>query len=155
MPQYTSRWYPRSAATGSGLAIFLLGLVLTGTPVLLPAAEQATAEAAGVAKAELLFARLTSDLVVNLRGSGAHYLMVTAELQTRSQTDNDNAQPHAPAIRHQLLMNMGEMGYREALTIEGRQKLAEQALQTVREVLDEEAGGNNVEAVLFTSYLVE
>ena len=104
---------------------------------------------------QVLYTKLHPDIIVNLRGSGSHYLMVTAQVQTPSRADVDNTQVHLPAIRHHMLMMMGEMGYREALTPEGRQKLADETLAIVRRVLDEEVGENAVERVLFTSYLVE
>jgi len=159
------------------MSCLLLAVALCGSlPTGVGAAEEATAESAGEVTGEVTgdaaeeatgeateeavqsaahYTRLAPDILVNLRGSGGHYLMVTAEVQTRSAADVEKVMQHAPAIRHHMLMSMGEMGYREALTVEGRQKLADDSLAIIRRVLDEETGANEVVAVLFTSYLVE
>ncbi len=137
------------------VSAWLLPLLLAMTFMLFPGAGDAASDAPPAATGELLFTKLSPDIIVNLRGSGSHYLMVTAQLQTRRPEDILNAQRHLPALRHNLLMMMGGFDYREAMTLEGRQKLADESLAIVRRVLDEEAGSNAVEAVLFTSYLVE
>ena len=144
------RCYPDTVRGVSFPLLSLLLALLVAAPPIPAAAAEGEA-----APAPLLYGRIPPDIIVNLRGSGAHYLMVTAEIQTRSQADIENVLHHAAAIRHHMLMSMGEVGYREALTPEGRQQLADEALAIVRRVLAEEAGGNEVEAVLFTSYLVE
>ena len=134
----------------------LLALTLNGA-ALPPAHAQGTAAEATPVESRpgSLFTKLYPDFIVNLRGNGSHFLMVTTQVQTRAQVDIDNALKHRPALRHHLLMLLGDVSYRDALSPEGRLKLAEDALAVVRRVLDEEAGGSEIEAVLFTSYLVE
>ena len=152
-------WY-RGATLRVSAALLALCLIAA---VLVPARQaSATAEAAEEVAAqasdsgdELLYTKLYPDFIVNLRGSGSHFLMVTTQIRTRLQSDIDNALLHLPALRHNLLMLMGEISYRDALSVEGRQKLADDALAAIQRVLDEEVGGSEVEAVLFTDYLVE
>ena len=150
MPKAHRRWYRGAAGAVSATLLVFLSLLS-----LAPPGTALAGEAPATEPGELLFAKLHPDFIVNLRGAGSHFLMVTAQIQTRRPEDVQNALHHLPALRHELLMIMGELGFRDALSLEGRQKLAEDSLTAVRRVLDEETGGNAVEAILFTDYQVE
>lgn len=152
MHREPARCYPGTLRAVRSTTRLLLAAVLCAS---LPSPAHAAEEEPAAVRAEMLYSRIPPDILVNLRGSGGHYLMVTAEIQTSRQADIDNALYHAAAIRHHMLMSMGEVAYRDALSPEGRVRLGEQSLAIVRRVLDEETGDNDVRAVLFSSYLVE
>lgn len=63
---------------------------------------------------------------------------------------------HQPAIRHELLLLLMEQTSTELLTAEGKEALRAAALAAVREVLDRQAGLEDVPKELyFTSFYVQ
>jgi flagellar FliL protein len=100
---------------------------------------------------------LEPPFVVNLIGSagGARYLQVEVQLMTRDPEAMKNIQLHAPAIRAKLLMLFAQQDAEGLITRAGKEKLQNDALTDVKKLLIAETGKPSVEALLFTSFVMQ
>lgn len=100
---------------------------------------------------------LEPPFVVNLIGSagGARYLQVEVQLMTRDPEAMKNIQLHAPAIRAKLLMLFAQQDAEGLITRAGKEKLQGEALTEVKKLLIAETGKPAVEALLFTSFVMQ
>ncbi len=129
-----------------GTSFTLLVLLLsTG----LKAAEEDT-------PAEAKYYKLRPDLVANLQSRGrSHFLMLTAQVMSRGPEGIKQAQYHLPALRHQILLLMGDQSYSTLKTLKGKKKLQGDILAIIQEILTEETGESQIEAVYFTDFVIE
>jgi flagellar FliL protein len=100
---------------------------------------------------------LEPPFVVNLIGSagGARYLQVEVQLMTRDPEAMKAIQLHAPAIRAKLLMLFAQQNAEGLITRAGKEKLQNDALTDVKKLLIAETGKPSVEALLFTSFVMQ
>jgi flagellar protein FliL len=100
---------------------------------------------------------LEPPFVVNLIGSagGARYLQVEVQLMTRDPEAMKNIQLHAPAIRAKLLMLFAQQNAEALITRTGKERLQNDALTDVKKLLIAETGKPSVEALLFTSFVMQ
>jgi flagellar FliL protein len=100
---------------------------------------------------------LEPPFVVNLIGSagGARYLQVEVQLMTRDPEAMKNIQLHAPAIRAKLLMLFAQQNAEALITRTGKERLQNEALTDVKKLLIAETGKPSVEALLFTSFVMQ
>ncbi len=130
---------------GTSVAMLML-LLSTG----LHAAED------GAKPAEAEYYKLRPDLVANLQSRGRpHFLMLTAQVMSRGSDGIKAAQYHTPALRHQILLLMGDQSANVLKTLEGKKKLQADILAIIQEVLTEETGEPQIEAVYFTDFVIE
>ena len=114
--------------------------------------EEAASEEVG----EAIYIPVDPAFVVNFaQGEKARFLQVTLELMTRSVEVEVQVQKHMPVIRNNLLLLFSGQTYDSVNTIEGKEALRQQALQSVQKILEEETGDPGVEAVYFTSFVMQ
>jgi len=94
--------------------------------------------------------------VVNFApGSKARFLQVTLELMTRSIEIEQAVAAHMPVIRNSLLLLFSSQTFESVNTLEGKEALREQALTSVQEILEAETDDPGIEAVYFTSFVMQ
>lgn len=94
--------------------------------------------------------------VVNFASQGkARFLQVTVEVMTRDPLMPDQIKLHMPVIRNNLMLLFSNQSYDGVSTLEGKEALREEALEVVQQILEEEAGDAGVEAVYFTSFVMQ
>ncbi|AJQ97747.1 flagellar basal body-associated FliL family protein [Gynuella sunshinyii] len=103
------------------------------------------------------FVDLQPAFIVNYNdGKRLHYLKVEITLQT---TDDDMASSeityHADYLRHKLIMLLSSQKADNFSTIEGKEKIKEEALVSLQEVMVQETGKPMIDKVLFTSFVVQ
>ncbi|WP_428241221.1 flagellar basal body-associated FliL family protein [Gynuella sp.] len=103
------------------------------------------------------FVDLQPAFIVNYNdGKRLHYLKVEVTLQT---TDDEMASSeityHADYLRHQLIMLLSKQKADDFSTIEGKEKVKEEALTGLQEVMIQETGKPMIDKVLFTSFVVQ
>jgi flagellar FliL protein len=114
--------------------------------------EEAAQEEVG----EAIYIPVDPAFVVNFaQGEKARFLQVTLELMTRSVDVETKIQKHMPVIRNNLLLLFSGQTYDSVNTIEGKEALRQQALLSVQQILEEETGDPGVEAVYFTSFVMQ
>ncbi|MCA1806181.1 MAG: flagellar basal body-associated FliL family protein [Xanthomonadaceae bacterium] len=99
---------------------------------------------------------LDPPLVVNLANpTRAQYLQIVAELQVESPQDAAAVQAHMPVIRHTLLVFFGGRDPAEVRPVENREELRAEALGAIRVALETHSGRPAVDALYFTSFLIQ
>ncbi|NOX91794.1 MAG: hypothetical protein GXP18_04895 [Gammaproteobacteria bacterium] len=94
--------------------------------------------------------------VVNFASQGkARFLQVTVEVMTRDPLMPDQIKLHMPVIRNNLMLLFSSQSYDGVSTLEGKEALREEALEVVQQILEEETGDPGVEAVYFTSFVMQ
>jgi len=125
------------------------GVITPIVPVPVPAHDEK-----GAAKAAVYYA-IDPPLVVNFEdGSAVRFLQITMEIMARDQQAIDSVQKNIPLIRNNLLLLMSNRNYQTLMTREGKEKLREEALAEIRAV-QKKQGGEDVEDLLFTSFVVQ
>ena len=119
------------------------------------AAKQAKAEP--VVKLPAQYVEMDPPFVVNFEpGSSARFLQITVQLMTREPEMVEFLHHNAPRIRNDLLLLFGNKHVDEVASQEGKEALRAAALETVRHVVTDEGGkGEAVEAVYFTSFVMQ
>ena len=103
-----------------------------------------------------LYTSLHPPLVVNFEDNGKrHFLQVAMDVMAREQWVIDEVKNHSAAIRNNLLLMLGTVDYQTVISREGKIKLQADALSEVQAVLKEKTGEPGVEAVYFTSLIVQ
>ncbi|MDC8012869.1 flagellar basal body-associated FliL family protein [Tahibacter soli] len=120
-----------------------------------PAHEEEGHDAPKRAKGSAEYVSLEPAFVVNLAdGDAERYLQTDIQLLLRGGSA-DAVKQHAPQIRNNLLLLFAQQtsaGLRER---GGREKLQADALAEVRKVLETETGKPMVEALYFTSFVMQ
>jgi len=122
-----------------------------------PAAEESEEAAAPVKQSPIYFP-VEKPLIVNFneQSKGAvRYLSVKLKVMARDQTTIDAFKLHTPAIQHELLMVLLGQKYDELSTTAGTKALQQQTLATINEVLKAEEHEGELEAVYFTSLIMQ
>jgi flagellar FliL protein len=146
-----------AAAMASGSTWFLAshkaGKAATAKPA---AADDADKGDAAQNPAPALYLELTPAFVVNLADDEAmRFLQVEVQIMSRDPKVIDAAKDHMPRIRNSLLMLFGQQHFHELGTREAKEALQKQALQEVQKALDAEGAPSQVEAVYFTSLVMQ
>ncbi|WP_419811796.1 flagellar basal body-associated FliL family protein [Bacterioplanoides sp.] len=99
---------------------------------------------------------LKPEFVVSFQvGTRQRFLQVSIEVMTRKQTVVDALSLHEPMIRNDIIRIMGEQDFNELRTAEGRVALQKQLLKHLQMSMKREAGSSEVEAVLFTNFVMQ
>ncbi len=94
--------------------------------------------------------------VVNFASQGrARFLQITVEVMTRDPKVPEHIEQHLPVIRNNLMLLFSSQTYDSVNTLEGKEALREEALSVIQEILQEETGDPGVEAVYFTSFVMQ
>ena len=108
----------------------------------------------GAVKAVFYYA-IDPPLVVNFEdGSVVRFLQISMELMASSQKAVDSATKNLPLIRNNLLLLMSNRNYQSLMSREGKEKLRQEALAEVRAV-EKKQGGDDIDDLLFTSFVVQ
>ena len=94
-------------------------------------------------------------LVVNFEDSSAvRFLQISMEVMVRDPKDMEIVQKNVPLVRNNLLLLMSNRTYQTLMSREGKEKLRQEALAEIRNIVKKE-GGSNVDDLLFTSFVVQ
>lgn len=138
-------------AAGGGGAWFMLGNKHEDKD-----AEKGAAKAGSVPAPAQYFA-LEPSFVVNLvsQDGSTRYLQTEVQLMSRDPVSIEDIKLHAPAIRARLLMLFSQESADGLLTRQGKEKLQAAALGEVKKLLVAETGKPCVDALMFTSFVVQ
>ncbi len=102
-----------------------------------------------------LFYPIDPPLVVNFEdGSAVRFLQISMEVMAKDQKAIDSVQRNIPLIRNNLLLLMSNRDYQSLMSREGKEKLRQEALTEIRAV-QKKQGGEDIEDLLFTSFVVQ
>jgi flagellar FliL protein len=106
--------------------------------------------------APAIYVPLDPAFVVNFADSGkARFLQITVEVMTRNPDVEEQVKNHMPVIRNNLVLLFSSQTYDSVSTLEGKEALREETLGVIQKILEEETGDPGVEAVYFTSFVMQ
>lgn len=93
---------------------------------------------------------------VNLRSEETeHYLQVALTLQVKEQPGADQIKLYMPEVRNRLLMLLSSKTAEEILTPEGKSKLAQDIVTSLKKPFAPETPEQSITNVFFTSFVVQ
>ena len=118
-----------------------------------PAAKASPAAPAGPP----LYVALDPPFVTNFEAEQmVRFLQITVQVMTRDPATVEALKTNDPVIRNDLLLLFGNQKYADISAREGKERLREEALATVRrDLTGAGANGEKVEAVYFTSFVMQ
>jgi flagellar FliL protein len=121
-----------------------------------PVAKTTELAAAETAHADPIYFTLAENLVVNFRSpGGTRFLQVGIELMTYDEEGVQTLERHAPVLRSELILLLSDQSQETLLSREGKEALRTEALGEVRRAMSELAGHPVVEALYFTSFVMQ
>ena len=118
--------------------------------------KPASAPAAGKPAGPAQYIALEPAFVVNLADEGGgRYLQADVQLQTRDSDTASAVALHTPIIRNKLLLLFGQQTSQELTGRNGKEQLQAQALAEVKKTLKAQHAANQVDALLFTSIVIQ
>lgn len=119
-------------------------------------AKHPAEEAKPESRAPAIYLPLTPALVVNLQDDDAmRFLQADIEVMSRDAAAIEAVTKHMPRIRNSLLMLLGAQRAPELVSRADKERLQGQVLAEVRRILEEETGHAGVEAIYFTSFVMQ
>lgn len=113
-------------------------------------------EQAAPVKAPAVYLPLQPSFVVNLSDTEAmRYLQADMEVMARDPKVLEDVKLHMPRIRNRLLLLLGQQRSFDISTREGKEALQAKVLAEIQRVLTDETGRPGVEAVYFTSFVMQ
>ncbi|WP_049721805.1 flagellar basal body-associated FliL family protein [Gilvimarinus polysaccharolyticus] len=113
-------------------------------------------EAEEPAREAAIYFPLKPEFVTSFEVRGRQrFMQVEMSLMLRDNSAIGDIELHMPAIRNSLVILLRGQIYPELQTPEGKELLRQQALNTVREVLQAETGEPVIEQVLFTNLVLQ
>ncbi|OUS04767.1 hypothetical protein A9Q81_05710 [Gammaproteobacteria bacterium 42_54_T18] len=98
---------------------------------------------------------LKPAIVTNYQSKKLSYIKAEITLQVTGNATAEAIDRHLPYIRHNLVMLFSRQEEATLSSTEGKIQLKEDALAAVISVLDSESEPTDIEAILFTSFIVE
>lgn len=104
-----------------------------------------------------LYIKFDPPFVVNFEARGmTRFLQIGAEVVTRDAATAELIKLHDPRLRNDLLMLLGGQSYETLNSREGKERLRQEALQAVAQVIASEGGNpDKVEQLYFTSFVMQ
>jgi flagellar protein FliL len=142
---------------GTGLTTWLYGAGHLDNPFgqTLEQTEVAVSSVAAL-PSEPLYLPLDPPFLVNFEMDGKlRFLQVSIELMTRDRDATDALKSHMPLLRNNILMILSEQSLATVLTRAAKQALRDEILNETRQVMQTVSGSPGVEAVYFTSFVMQ
>jgi flagellar protein FliL len=162
---------PPAARKGGGIAVILVAVLLSTlggggaawfvakqavTAAQPKTEEEEKAEKPSVPKSPAQYVSLDPAFIVNLDDERVQrFLQVQVEVMSRDTKTIEQVQRHAPRIRSQLLLLFGQQQAADLAKRSGKEQLQGEVLAEIQAVLLAETGKAEVEAVYFTSFVIQ
>lgn len=135
------------------------GLLAGETPGEEPAAAAAGEPAAQSErdKDPAIYQGLHPALVVNFRDAlgEPHFMQLEMEVMARDQGVINAVREHTPVIRNNLILLYGNVKYEDVTTRAGKERMLADGLAEIQRIMAERVGEPNVEALYFTSLIIQ
>ena len=87
--------------------------------------------------------------------SEAVYMQIGVEVLTSDRETEDAIKEHMPAVKQALIYLFSTQSYSELRTRKGKKELSKKAADTIQKTLKSLKSEDNVQAVLFTSFMMQ
>ncbi len=135
------------------IEILLLSLLLMLFSITLQAAEEGDA----AAKKAPAYVSLGKPMVLNLATDGRRlaFLQIQADVLVKDDTAKAIVEANIPAIRNQLILMLSEQNAADMKTPAKREEIRKKVTTAVRDMIEEMTNNNDIDEVLFSSFLVQ
>ena len=108
-------------------------------------------------KEPAIYTAFDPPFVVNFQDKGVvRFLQVTVQVMTRDPKTAEMFKQHDPVIRNDLLLMLGNQSFETLSSLEGKEKLREEARHAIANIIKDEGGdAKNVEQLYFTSFVMQ
>jgi flagellar FliL protein len=108
-------------------------------------------------KLPAIYVEFQPPFVVNFDAKGVmRFLQVNIQVMTRDHETSELIKLHDPKIRNNMLLLLGSQTLDTISTMEAKEALRKQALETIAKIIDEEGGeAKKVEDLYFTSFVMQ
>lgn len=145
-----------SAAASAGVSWLIANQVVSALKPPEPVEEGVQEPEPEIPKEPANYVALEPAFIVNLdAGHSQRFLQVQVEVMTRDRGMVEKIQLHAPRIRSALLLLFGQQKPEDLATRAGKERLQAEVLAEIQEILVAETGESDVEAVYFTSFVMQ
>ena len=105
---------------------------------------------------KLTYYNLQQPIIANFaKGSEARLIKISISILTEDEAVEQALKQHEPLIRNNLLMLISNQNPAELEHLAGKEKLREDILDEVRDIVKEMADINGVKDVLFTTFVMQ
>ncbi len=140
------------AGAGAGVALYMNG----GDHGKSESAGHKEAGSDKAIKAPAVYFALDPAFVVNFQDeSSVRFLQITVEVMARDPLVIEAVKTHTPLIRNNLVMLFGTQTPESVSTRQGKEKIRADALKEIQKIMKEQTGSTGVEAVYFTSFVMQ
>ena len=154
----------------AGIGVVLLGLGIGGTMFFMGSKEMPAEEnAEQMAEDEIMeesmdeammetviYHDLHPAFVANFTGkSKKKYMQVYVVALTSEESVVEDLKLHDPAIRNNILMTLSQKTSDEVATVEGKEELRKEVLNTLRETMKEKTGKDGIKDLYFTKFVAQ
>ncbi len=113
-------------------------------------------EDAGPRTGTPIYVPLHPAFVVNFENQEkVSFLQVDIQIMTFDSKVEQALKMHMPIVRNELLLLLGGKQYHEINTREGKRNLSQEAIREIRRVLEEAGAPSEIEALYFTSFVMQ
>ena len=146
-----------------GAVSYLLGHRSAPAAATAESGEHATGHADAAAESseskdghEALYLALDPPFVVNFQSdTAARFLQVGVQLMAHDQKALDAAKASEPAVRNALVMLFSSQDAKTLISRDGKEKLRSDSLDEIRKIVAERTKGATIDAVYFTSFVMQ
>lgn len=151
---------PRQKGKGLIIAMVVALVVVVGVCayalIKLRHTGTATGAVAAAPQQPALYLPLDPAFVVNFQNQQSPgYLQVGVTLMAHDAAAIDAAKNDAPVVRNALVLLFSNQNYADISSTAGKQKLREEALQAVQKVVKGSLGRPGIDALYFTSFVMQ
>jgi len=140
------------------IAVLVLGGAAAAFFMMGESTEEVATTSAEPVKQAPIYHAVDKPFIVNFSSqsnAAVSYLQIKLKVMARDKAAIDAFILHTPAIKHELLMLFFSQNYDALNTREGTEALRQQTLETVNKILKDEQHTSLLEAVYFTSLIMQ
>lgn len=97
---------------------------------------------------------INPSLIANVQGK-ARYARCDVQLMIKSEENVPDVRLHLPAIRHELLLLLGDQKGEVLMTPQGKENFRQSSLAAAGKVIKGLTGVNSIKDLFFTSFFVQ
>ena len=147
------------------VGLVMLGLGVGGTMFMMGSGDSSSEEMAEeeMTEEEMMEEPMMKDsiyhdlhpaFVANFSGvSKKKYMQVYVVAMAHEQSVIDDLKLHMPAVRNNILMTLSRKTSDEVATVEGKEMLRKEVLETVRNTMAEKTGEEGIQDLYFTKFV--
>ena len=105
---------------------------------------------------ELIYFEMSKPFIVDFpKGSAARLIQISVAILVEGEETVEALTKHEPMIRNNLLMLINNQDPGELKQSAGKDKLQEEMIQEVGEILEKMSGSNHVQEIFFTAFVMQ